>query len=155
MISGSRIRRWLAGAGLVLVGASGCTASESATTRPPTDDRQAARWGPLAVVDDPATAGGGAGLGPGALQIGAECVTLHVDAVNRDITLVWRSAEVAWDSRTKEIVFTSPPDGPMRLADGARITVGGGAELPLNPAWLAQPAATCPTDRFSVHAVVP
>lgn len=154
-MNSGRIRRWLVGAGLVLVGASGCTISETATTRTPTDDRQGSRWGPLAVVDDPATAGGGAALGPGTLQIGPECVTLHVDAVNRDITLVWRSAEVAWDSNTNEIVFTSPPDGPVRLADGARITVGGGAELPLMPAWLAKPAATCPATRFSVHAVVP
>ena len=108
----------------------------------------------MAVVDDPATGGGGAGLGPGTLQISAECVTLHTDAADGEITLLWRSAEVVWDSSTKEIVFTGPPDGPVRLADGATITVGGSGEPYRNPIWLAEPAAACPATRFNVHTVV-
>ncbi len=90
-----RIARWWRWVpGLVLLAASGCTTTAPATTTAPVSDSQGARWGPLAVVDDPATGGGGAGLGPGTLQISAECVTLHTDAADGEITLLWRSAEV-------------------------------------------------------------
>lgn len=144
-------RWWSWVTGLVLVAASGCTTTEHPPTVAPPRDGQTADWGPLAVVDDPATAGGGAGFGPGTLQIGAECVTLHVG--EHASTLVWRSADVTWDSSTREIVVAGGRDGPVRLADGATILVGGSGDAYRSPAWLAPPAAACPATRFNVHSV--
>ena len=85
MISGRSIRRWLSVVGLVLFAVGGCGNNDPPNTIEPARDSQGPRWGPLAIVDDPAaegaaTGGGAAGLGggPGKLHIGADCVTLEV-----------------------------------------------------------------------------
>lgn len=150
--------------GLLGIGVSGCTspvtpprAGQASSTAPPTivtpRDGQEPPWGPLAVIDEPATAAAQAGLGPGTLHIGAECVTLQMDGFVPS-TLIWRSPEVRWDRSGRDIVFASARDGEVRLSDGDTIMVGGTAMTNPAPIWLAEPHATCPAARFAVHDVV-
>lgn len=127
MMSGRHIACWLVVAGLVVVGAGRC----ATTTSPATRDGHGTDWGPLAVVDEAVTGGGAAGLGPGTLHIGAECVTLRVGG--HETTLIWRGPQVAWDSRARVIVFTSSRDRQVRLSDGETILVGGTGDPYPNP----------------------
>jgi hypothetical protein len=92
--------------------------------------------------------------GAGPLHIGAECVTLHANEIDRDITLVWRGAEVVWDSSARAIVFTDPQEGQVRLSDGDTIEVGGTDFTNPNPVWLARPASSCPAEKFTVHDII-
>ena len=92
-------------------------------------------------------------MGPGKLHIRADCVTLEVPEVKREITLVWRSAQVAWDGSTREIVFDNRQHGKVRLSDGETIIVRGTSTTNPNAAWLAVPAAACPSVMFNVHSV--
>lgn len=144
---------WLSVGSLVVVGVAGCTNNTTApTTIEPTRTSQVAVWGPLAVVEESVTAGGGEGLGPGTLHIGDDCITLRV--AGQESTLVWRGAEVAWDSNAREVVFTSSQDGEIRLSDGETILVGGTGFTNPNPTWLSKPNASCPANLFTVHSVV-
>jgi hypothetical protein len=128
-----------------LFSGSGC--ASSGTTR----DSHQQQWGPLAVVDEPASGGGSAGLGPGTLTIGEECVTLYVKDVDRHITLVWRRADVMWDQNSREITYVRSGDERVRLANGATILVGGVEPTNRFAAWLVRPAASCPEALFAVH----
>ncbi len=133
MISGRSVRCWLAVAGLVLFAAGGCT------NNAPSNNIESApeRWGPLAVVDDPAAEGLDARGGAGPLHIGEDCVTLRLEEADRGITLVWRSGQVQWDESTREIVFENPGEGKVRLSDGETIEVGGEDMTDPSPEWLA------------------
>ncbi len=113
--------------------------------------------GPLAVLDSP---GGSAWLalgGTGPIRIGERCVTLPRG--NGDsVLLVWRSGEVLWDEKDREITFissTAPDEGPITIRDGDIITVGGGwYGDPEDMAWVAPPDESCGTeDYFQVHSV--
>lgn len=122
---------------------------------------QLGTWGPLAVSDEDArlvlTARGGAGP----LRIGASCVTLFVEEVNREITLVWRSGQTSWDAAVRQIVFVDGRLGRIRLSDGDRIEVGGaGIAAPgaadqgaPQPKWLSAPDKSCPGELFAVHSL--
>lgn len=116
---------------------------------------------PLAVTDEDARIVLEARGGAGPLRIGPRCVTLLVEEVNREITLVWRSDQTSWDPAVRQIVFDDPTAGQIRLADGDRIEVGGaGIAEPgapdqgaPQPKWLAAPDSTCPDALFAVHSV--
>lgn len=155
-----RIVCWLAIVGFVCGGATACTTTApAASTTPaatldPTGVGQGGSWGPLAVVDERVTGSADARGGAGTLQIGADCVTLDLNEVDRAITLVWRGAEVAWDSSAREIVFTDPQEGQVRLSDGDTIAVGGTDFTNPNPTWFAQPAPSCPAEMFTVHDII-
>ena len=118
-------------------------------------------WEPLAVTDEDARIVLEARGGAGPLRIGPRCVTLLVEEVNREITLVWRSGQTSWDPAVHQIVFDDPTAGQIRLADGDRIEVGGaGIAEPgaadqgaPQPKWLSSPDSTCPDELFAVHSV--
>lgn len=122
---------------------------------------QAGPWGPLAVTDEDARIVLEARGGAGPLRIGLRCVTLLVEEVDREITLVWRSGQAVWDPAVRQIDFDDATAGQIRLSDGDRIEVGGaGIAEPgaadqgaPQPKWLAGPDSSCPDELFVVHAV--
>lgn len=121
-------------------------------------DRTSAPWGPMSVANAPDVSFqhkifGGSGT----LRISKECVILRRDSSGQqkegdEVTLVWRSGQVRWDSEAEAIVFDKPGGGPgVRLRDGDTVTVGGGGGP--NPEWLAPPHPSCPKQRFTVHEI--
>jgi hypothetical protein len=123
---------------------------------------QAGLWGPLAVTDEDDRMVLAARGGAGPLRIGQLCVTLLVEEVNREITLVWRDSQASWDPVARQIHFEDAKAGQLRLADGDRIEVGGaGIAEPgaadqgaPQPTWLSAPDGSCPAELFAVHSVV-
>ena len=123
---------------------------------------QVGPWGPLAASDEDARIVLEARGGAGPLRIGARCVTLLVEEVNREITLVWRSGQTSWDPAVRQIVFDDATAGEIRLSDGERIEVGGaGIAEPgaadqgaPQPKWLSTPDNSCPDELFAVHSVM-
>ncbi|HLA17395.1 MAG TPA: hypothetical protein VJZ72_10895 [Candidatus Limnocylindrales bacterium] len=123
---------------------------------------QAGPWGPLAVTDEDARVVMDARGGAGPLRVGDRCVTLLIEEVGREITLVWRSGQTAWDPGARQIVFEDGRAGRIRLADGDRIAVGGaGIAEPGDPdqgapqpTWLSTPDPSCPDELFAVHSVI-
>jgi hypothetical protein len=122
---------------------------------------QVGPWGPLAVSDEDAWIVLEARGGAGPLRIGPRCVTLLVEEVNREITLVWRSGQTSWDPGLRQIVFDDATAGEIRLSGGQRMEVGGaGIAEPgaadqgaPQPKWLSAPDPTCPDELFAVHSV--
>jgi len=113
-------------------------------------------WGPLAVVSE----GGApdAGLGPGTLSIGADCVTLKGNRAEEGVTLVWPSDETSWRPNERQIVFEYRTNGITRLSDGDRVKFGGMSleqDTPevterisawLEESWIQPPHPSCPTE---------
>ena len=122
---------------------------------------QASPWGPLAVTDEDARMVLAARGGAGPLRIGMRCVTLLVEEVGREITLVWRSGQTSWDPGVRQVVFDDATAGQIRLSEGDRIEVGGaGIAEPGDPdqgapqpKWLSAPDSSCPDELFAVHSV--
>jgi predicted small lipoprotein YifL len=122
---------------------------------------RAGPWGPLAVSDEEGQGALQARGGAGPLRIGPTCVTLLVEEVDREITLVWRSGQTSWDQTARQIVFEDLTAGEMRLSNGDRIEVGGaGISDPgdpdqgaAQPKWLSRPDGSCPDELFAVHSV--
>lgn len=125
-----------------------------------------ADWGPLAVVDDPASGGLDAGMGPGRLFIGPRCVTYR-GGRGGGVTLVWRAGDTRWDPEARRILFVDRDLGPVWLASGDRLTLGGFSPdtdpatdpedqggPPLAP-WVQPPHSACPDALWAVHQVSP
>jgi hypothetical protein len=119
-------------------------------------------FGPLAVIEDNGGGQSDALGGTGPVSISERCVELNVQDTRR--LLVWRSAEVRWDSRARSIVFAPPGERPIMISNGTNITVGGEAVPTDDPArggnptvaatrWLAPPDVQCSTDVFIVHSI--
>jgi hypothetical protein len=112
----------------------------------------------MAVIDEDASVVLASGGFPGTLRIGDRCVTLVLDEVDREITLIWRNSQASWDANTRQILFGP---GLVRLTDGDRIAPGGaGIAEPGDPdqgapqpRWLSTPDPSCPVELFAVHAV--
>ena len=119
--------------------------------------------GPLAVI----TQGGApdAGLGPGALTIGSECVTVLGDRGSEGVTLVWPSGQTSWRPLERQIVFEHPIEGTTTLSDGDRVVFGGmglGGDTPeaaaqvaawLEKVWVQRLDPSCPTALWWVGEV--
>jgi hypothetical protein len=126
------------------------------------DGPEHAKFGPLAVIEDDGSGQSDALGGTGTVTIGERCVELDVQGTRR--LLVWRSADVRWDSAARSIVFASRGERPIMITNRTNITVGG-EELPTDdPAgggstagarvrWLAAPDDRCSTDIFIVHSI--
>jgi hypothetical protein len=121
-------------------------------------------WGPLAVISE----GGApdAGLGPGTLSIGPECVTFVGDRGGEGVNLVWPSYQTTWRPARRQIVFEHPVNGTTVLSDGDRVTLGGmglGGGSPeeadhvvawLEDIWVQRPDPSCPTGLWHVGEVL-
>lgn len=115
------------------------------------------KWGPLAVIDQAnASAVNMASGGTGSLVVNDGCVFLRVGE-SREVTLFWRSGQVAWDAEAENVVFRDAREGELRLADGVTVSIGGSGPYKSTPdfKWLARPAESCPKTGFEVHSVVP
>ncbi len=122
-------------------------------------------WGPLAVISEGGASD--AGLGPGTLSIGPDCVTFHGDRSPDDIgiTLVWPSDQTRWLPPDQQIVFEDPIDGTFQLSDGDHVTFGGqglGGDSPkvaeqvaawLEGVWVQRPDSSCPGGLWHVGEV--
>ena len=118
-------------------------------------------WGPLAVMDDPATGSLDAFGGSGPVDIGERCVTLTREN-GAVVLLVWRSAEVTWDEGDREVTFSRAfgDREPITIRDGDVITIGGsttesGEDEPRDVEidWLAEPDESCEGEWWSVHSI--
>jgi hypothetical protein len=115
-------------------------------------------YGPLAVTSDGGTNVSAAHGGTGILVIDEACAFLSTDD-GRQVTLVFRDNQIEWASATREVRFEDPFVGPMVLADGATIEVGGAEVSMLGggglspPTWRSRPAAACPAQLFEVHSI--
>lgn len=131
------------GVALVAMVAAGCSEEDAS---------------PLAILDESDTSTISlARPEEGVLSITDDCVTLSLNEVPREITLVWRSAQVVWDEERSVIRFEDPDDGPIELSNGQVVEVGGEGTIgnvPPDPPWLVEPAGSCPTDFFTVHDIV-
>jgi hypothetical protein len=114
-------------------------------------------WGPMAVVHDPGREALDAGLGPGRLVFGEQCVLLQGES-GPGTTLIWRDGQAQWDGTAGRINFREVTGEQLVLADGDRVMLGGydptGDGPPLAP-WVVQPGPACPTPWWVVHSVVP
>lgn len=106
-----------------------------------------AEWGPLTVSDADPSQGGQALIGEGPLRID-ECVTLDVGP--REVLLVWKAGQTAWDPEQSLIRFTNYDGTQLELRDGDVVVAGGGglgAEgAPLPDDLVAGPVPSCPAD---------
>lgn len=120
------------------------------------------RFGPLAVIEDNGGGQSDALGGTGTVIIGERCVELDVQGTRR--LLVWRSADVRWDSVARSIVFAPRGKRPIMISNSTNITIGGEALPTDDPAgggnptvagvrWLATPDDQCSTDVFIVHSI--
>jgi len=120
------------------------------------------KFGPLAVVEDSGGGQSDALGGTGTVIIGERCVELDVQGTRR--LLVWRSADVRWNSAARSIVFAPRGKQPIVISSDMNVTVGGEALPTDDPAgggkptaagvrWLAPPDDQCSTDVFIVHSV--
>lgn len=106
-----------------------------------------AKWGPLTVIDGDPLQGGQALIGEGPLRID-DCVTIDVGP--REVLLVWKAGQTAWDPEQSIIRFTNYDGTQLELRDGDAVIAGGvgvgaeGAHLPDD--LVADPAPSCPTD---------
>jgi hypothetical protein len=118
-------------------------------------------WGPLAVIDEDADLVLASGGFPGRLRIGDRCVSIQLEEVPRELTLVWRDSQVTWDATARRIEFVDTRAGEIGLRDGDRIAPGGagladpddpdqGAPQPM---WIVRPDPSCPSEMFVVHSV--
>jgi hypothetical protein len=121
-------------------------------------------FGPLAVIEDSGGGQSDALGGTGTVIVGERCVELDVQGTRRRRLLVWRSADVRWDSAARSIVFAPRGKPPIVISGGTNVTIGGEALPTDTPAgggkptaagirWLATPDAQCSTDVFIVHSV--
>jgi hypothetical protein len=118
-------------------------------------------WGPLAVAHDDAESDLDAGLGPGSLVVRPRCVTLLVDEVGREITLIWRSGQTRWDPVFGQIVFRDRGLGLIRLSNADRVMLGGAPLMDPDspdqgapqPTWIVPPDDSCPANWWVVHSV--
>lgn len=119
-------------------------------------------FGPLAVIEDNGGGQSDALGGTGTVIVGERCVELDVQGTRR--LLVWRSADVRWDSAASSIVFAPQGKQPIVIRNGTNITIGGEALPTDDPAgdgkptaagvrWLATPDDQCSTNVFIVHSV--
>lgn len=69
------------------------------------------------------------------------------------MTLVWRGADVTWESNAREMVFADPQGGQVRLSDGDIVEVGGTDFTNPPPTWCAHLAPSCPAKLFTVHDI--
>lgn len=143
--------------GLLVLLAGGLSCTDAPPVKP-------APFGPLAVIDDPATDSHDVGAGSGTLAVGTECVTLESQGSRR--LLVWRSGEVAWQVSPPSILIERPARGAETLTfhDGERVSVGG-IDYSQEPArgepelvvpefdWVAPPHRLCPKDIIVVHSI--
>lgn len=146
--------------GLVACGPSSPSSTGSPTAPPqtPTQSQQVNDFGPLAVIEEPGGDQARGGIGP--IDIGEDCVTMLREN-GESVLLVWHSAEVSWDSESREITYTSfgnRGDSPITIGDGDIITVGGVSLLDDVPVerdltWLATPHPTCPGGPWAVFGV--
>ena len=167
--------------GTELLAYSGNTGEESRAKRdgiayqPPAEDGRmpddvasdrVTDWGPLTVISE----GGApdAGLGPGTLSIGPDCVTFHGDRSRDDVgvTLVWPSDQTSWLPADRQIVFEHSSNDTLRLSDGEHVIFGGqglGGDTPevaeqvaawLEGVWVQRPGSSCPAGLWHVGEVL-
>lgn len=123
-------------------------------------------FGPLAVIEDPATGSSDASAGTGTIRIGRRCVTFESENGTTSL-LVWRSAEVRWDADARAIVFTAvsgDPPAAVTINDGDELALGGESfatdespEPERDLTWVAAPHDECPplAEAWAVHSVRP
>jgi len=137
---------------------AGILAACSGTANGPEHDN----FGPLAVIEDDGGGQSDALGGTGTVIIGQRCVELDVQGTRR--LLVWRSADVRWDSVARSIVFAPRGERPIMISNSTNVTVGGEALPTDDPAgggnptvarvrWLATPDDQCSADVFIVHSI--
>lgn len=115
-----------------------------------------ADWGPLAVA--PHGGAGDAGLGPGTLTIGEDCVGFRPDQGGADVLLVWPADITEWRPQNRRIVMDQRRYGVTRLSDGDHVMLGGvplTQDTPeeterirawLDSSWIEPPDPSCPTE---------
>jgi hypothetical protein len=118
--------------------------------------KSAGDWGPLAVLAEGGS--GDAGLGPGVLSIGDDCVTFKADRGEVAVMLVWPADRTTWHPEDRRIVMDQRRDGTTHLSDGDRVMLGGvplTQDTPeeterirswLDASWVQAPDPSCPRD---------
>lgn len=114
------------------------------------DARSIGDPGPLALHDG--SLSGQEALLEGVLLITEKCVFVEVPGAGQRWLVAWPAANVSWDGEA--VVFDSPDHGQVVLADGQRISIGGGAtsedeagitfdEWVARSDWVAEPHPSC------------
>lgn len=137
--------------------AAACSSEDgTTTTESPVESTQPGAetsWGPLAVV--PPADGSDGALIQGTLRVTADCVLLEEQG--EDVLLVWPANRTIWTPDDATVSFLLGEGQWQTLADGDRITFGGGgssaAEGGLTSdawvasiGWVAEPLPSCLTD---------
>ncbi len=113
-------------------------------------------WGPLAVL--PGGGAGDAGLGPGVLSIGDDCVTFKSDEGEVAVMPIWPADRTTWHPQDRRIVMEQRRHGTTRLSDGDRVMFGGVSLMGdsvqeatrirawLDASWVQAPDPSCPSE---------
>lgn len=130
---------------------------------PNTDEIEATRFGPLAVV--PGNPGGDQARIEGILQITEDCVSL--DERGEEVLLVWPEDRTSWDAGSQAVQFQRADGTSSTLQDGDQVAFGGGGESVDEGGrssedwvaaieWVAEPKPMCIADsRWFVTDLAP